>query len=261
MTLLEHYLTYLSEICEGTRTPPEGICLTKTGDMERAIELQQQISQIGIPEFVKLCAAQDGTELPEEELQSFDASEMLAALSKMNAGEAAPGQEAPAEEEPEEPAEPVKSEIRDIYEVFLDSVCLEDNLLSYLIDILKRGAKEEFQTLSHAAARTLLDMDEFLLWLGNKEAFAGPDERACAAIMDACLARLMQEGQQELAAALLSGDETTFKLFRTQAPELVHLPDATYTWYAQNYLDRYYPVRFILKMNGVKFPDITQKEL
>ena len=144
--------------------------------------------------------------------------------------------------------------------MFLDSVCLEDNLLSYLIDILKRGAKDEFQTLSHAAARTLLDMDEFLLWLGNKEAFAGPDERACAAIMDGCLNRLMQEGQRELAAALLSGDETTFKLFRTQAPELVHLPDATYEWYAQNYLDRYYPVRFILRMNGVVFPELTQKE-
>ena len=154
----------------------------------------------------------------------------------------------------------INDEIRDIYEVFLDSVCLEDNLLSYLIDILKRGAQDEFQTLSHAAARTLLDMDEFLLWLGNKEAFAGPDERACAAIMDGCLNRLMQEGQRELAAALLSGDETTFKLFRTQAPELVHLPDATYEWYAQNYLDRYYPVRFILRMNGVVFPELTQKE-
>ena len=105
-----------------------------------------------------------------------------------------------------------------------------------------------------------MDMDEFLLWLGNKEAFAGPDERACAAIMDGCLNRLMQEGQRELAAALLSGDETTFKLFRTQAPELVHLPDATYEWYAQNYLDRYYPVRFILRMNGVAFPELAQKE-
>ena len=58
----------------------------------------------------------------------------------------------------------------------------------------------------------------------------------------------------------MSGDETTFKLFRTQAPELVHLPDATYEWYAQNYLDRYYPVRFILRMNGVVFPELTQKE-
>ena len=154
MTLLERYLNYLSQICEGSRTPPEGILLTRTGDMEKAVELQQQIAGLGIPEFVKRCAAQ----------------------------------EAPAEEEAQ--PEPVKTEIRDIYEVFLDSVCLEDNLLSYLIDILKRGAKDEFQTLSHAAARTLLDMDEFLLWLGNKEAFAGPDERACAAIMDGCLNRL-----------------------------------------------------------------------
>ena len=257
MTLLERYLNDITELCEGTRTLPEGIVLTKTGDMEKAIELQQQIARIGIPEFVKRCAAQDGEVIPDEELQSFDPSKMLAALSQMDAGEEASAPEAP---EPEAPAGPVKTEARDIYEVFLDSVCLEDNLLSYLIDILKRGAKEEFQTLSHAAARTLLDMDEFLLWLGHKEAFAGPDERACAAIMDGCLMRLMQEGQKELAAALLSGDEKTFLLFRTQAPELLHLPDATFEWFTQNYLDRYYPVRFILKMNGVEFPELTQKE-
>ena len=256
MTLLQHYLTYLSEICEGSRKAPDGIMLTKTGDMEKAIELQQQIASIGIPEFVRLCAAQDGETIPEEELESFDPSQMLAALSNLEAAQETA--EEPAQEET--PEEPVKSEIRDIYEVFLDSVCLEDNLLSYLIDIAKRGAKDEFQTLSHAAARTLLSLDEFLLWLGNKEALAGPDERACAAIMDAALARLMQEEQRELAAALLSGDETTFKLFRTEAPELVHLPDATYEWYVQNYLDRYYPVRFIMKMNGVEFPDIPTKE-
>ena len=52
MTLLERYLNYLSQLCEGSRTPPEGIVLTKTGDMEKAIELQQQIARIGIPEFV-----------------------------------------------------------------------------------------------------------------------------------------------------------------------------------------------------------------
>ena len=40
----------------------------------------------------------------------------------------------------------------------------------------------------------------------------------------------------------------------------MHLPDATYEWYAQNYLDRYYPVRFILRMNGVAFPELAQKE-
>ena len=63
-----------------------------------------------------------------------------------------------------------------------------------------------------------------------------------------------QEGETELIAALLSGDEKTFKLFRTQAPELVHLPDATYEWYSKHYLDRYYPVRFILHHQGIEFP-------
>ena len=260
MTLLERYLNYLSQICEGSRKAPDGITLTKTGDMEKAIELQQQIAAIGIPEFVRLCAAQDGETIPEEELESFDPSQMLAALSNLEAAQKSE-EEQPPEETPGEPEEPVKSEIRDIYEVFLDSVCLEDNLLSYLIDIAKRGAKDEFQTLSHAAARTLLSLDEFLLWLGNKEALGRPRRAGVRGDYGRGVGpRLMQEGQRELAAALLSGDETTFKLFRTEAPELVHLPDATYEWYVQNYLDRYYPVRFIMKMNGVEFPDIPTKE-
>ena len=72
--------------------------------------------------------------------------------------------------------------------------------------------------------------------------------------MDKCLYRLEQEGELELIAALLSGDEKTFKLFRTQAPELVHLPDATYEWYCKHYLDRYYPVRFILHHQGIELP-------
>ena len=67
-------------------------------------------------------------------------------------------------------------------------------------------------------------------------------------------AELEAEGEMELAAALLCGDEQTFKLFRTQAPELVHLPDATYEWYCKNYLDSYYPVRFILHHQGIEFP-------
>ena len=157
----------------------------------------------------------------------------------------------PAEEAPQEP---VRTETRDIFEIFLDSVCLDDALLTYLIDILKRRSEPEFAKLSHAAARTELKLDDFLAWLGNMELLAGEDEQACAAIMDKCLYRLEQEGEMELIAALLSGDETTFKLFRTQAPELVHLPDATYEWYCRHYLDRYYPVRFILHHQGIEFP-------
>ena len=66
--------------------------------------------------------------------------------------------------------------------------------------------------------------------------------------------RLAAEGQKELIAALLCGDRTTFELFRCDAPELVHLPEATYEWYEKNYLAGYYPVRYMLKFNGVAFP-------
>lgn len=66
--------------------------------------------------------------------------------------------------------------------------------------------------------------------------------------------RLRQEGRLELMAALLSGDRHTFESFRCEAPELVHLPQATYDWYCRNYLDRDYPFRMLLKCNGVTFP-------
>ena len=52
-------------------------------------------------------------------------------------------------------------------------------------------------------------------------------------------------------AALLSGDRKTFELFRCEAPELVHLPQATFEWYAENYLDHYYPIRCLIRFNGI----------
>ncbi len=48
----------------------------------------------------------------------------------------------------------------------------------------------------------------------NKGALGDDEERACAAVMDACLERLRQEGRLELLAALLSGDQHTFETFR-----------------------------------------------
>lgn len=220
MSLIPYYLQYVSEICEGTRKAPAGIVLTEQEDLKKALQLQAEITKLGIPAFVKACAEADGTEIPQEEYDSFDPAELNTAIAQLAA--ASQPQE-PAEEAPQEP---VRTETRDIFEIFLDSVCLDDALLTYLIDILKRRSEPEFAKLSHAAARTELKLDDFLAWLGN----------------------------MELIAALLSGDETTFKLFRTQAPELVHLPDATYEWYCRHYLDRYYPVRFILHHQGIEFP-------
>ena len=228
MSLIPYYLQYLSEICEGTRQAPEGLALSEQDDLKKALQLQAGIAEMGIPAFVRACAAQDGTEIPQSDYDSFDPAELNAAIAQLAAAaQPQETQEAPAA--PAAPQEPVRTETRDIFEIFLDSVCLDDDLLTYLIDILKRHAEPEFTKLSHAAARTELKLDK-------------------------ALHRLEQEGEMELAAALLSGDETTFKLFRTQAPELVHLPDATYEWYCKNYLDRYYPVRFILHHQGIEFP-------
>lgn len=243
--MTQYYLKYFCALCDGTMAPPEGITLTGGDADARAAALLSQIEAMGAAEFVRRCAQAAGEELPQEVFDRFDPAQIAAQLEVASKGEA------PAQQTQEASQAPVSSEIRNIYEVFLDSVCLDDALVQYLIDILKREAKDEFDTLSRAAARTRLDMDDFLRWFSTKELRATDEEKACAVIMDACLARLQSEGELELLAALLSGDEKTFRLFRTQAPELVHLPDATYEWYCRNYLDKYYPVRFLMRFHGV----------
>ena len=157
MSLIPYYLQYVSEICEGTRKAPAGIVLTEQEDLKKALQLQAEITKLGIPAFVKACAEADGTEIPQEEYDSFDPAELNTAIAQLAA--ASQPQE-PAEEAPQEP---VRTETRDIFEIFLDSVCLDDALLTYLIDILKRRSEPEFSKLSHAAARTELKLDEAAL--------------------------------------------------------------------------------------------------
>lgn len=253
MEILQYFLQYFQELCEGRFPVPEGLTVTGADADARAEELQGQIAALGIPEFVRLCAAARGDVIDPAAFERYDPAALGALGGALAQG--AQAEQPETENAPEEPEEPVKSEIRDIYEVFLDSVCLDDRLVEYLIDVVKRHDTEEFKKLSHAAARTLLDMDEFLLWLGNKQWLAPPEEQDCVQIMDACLERLAGEGQRELLAALLSGDEQTFCRFRCDAPELRQLPQATFEWYSTYYLDRYYPVRFLMKCNGVKFPE------
>ena len=232
MTLWERYLRYFSEVCAGTRPLPPGLTSQAEDEMAKVVELQTQVLAMGIPAFAAACAAQDGETIPQAELDGFDLQAVLQSLE-------------------EKPAEPVKTEIRNIYEVFLDSVCLEESLLAYLIDLLRRDDRAGFKKLSRVAARTHLDMDDFRVWLGNKELLGDEEEQLCVRVMDQCLTRLMDEGGAEVAAALLSGDEKTFLAFRAEAPELLHLPAATYQWFCKNYLDRYYPVRFMIRANGV----------
>ena len=49
MTLFEYYLQYMTRICEGSLEAPEGIILTETDEVRRAMELQQQVGTMGIP--------------------------------------------------------------------------------------------------------------------------------------------------------------------------------------------------------------------
>ena len=251
MTLFDYYLQYMTQVWEGKRPAPEGITLPEDGDEAARIQaLGRQLQAMGMAGFVRACAAQDGMVLPEELFvtESSDLGGFQVFLQGAETPEAAP--EAPAQ-----PPEPDPDAGKHAFEVFLDCIAMDDGLVQYLIDVLKRMDRAEFFKLSQIATKLDLDPEEFLYWLAHRQDYAGEEERACAAVMDAVLLRLAEEGRLDAVAALLSGDRKTFEALRCEAPELVHAPVATYDWYVQHYLDRDYPIRLIMRLNGVKFPD------
>lgn len=250
MGLFDYYLRYMTELLEGSRPAPEGITLTAEDDEGRTRQITEQLAAMGAAGFVRACAAQDGETLPEELFSGDSGMAGFEAFLKSTRQEEAP--------QPEVPAEPDPDAGKHAFEVFLDCVAMDDGLVQYLIDVLKRRDWKEFYKLSQITTRMDLDPEEFLYWLGHREDYADDEERSCAVIMDSCLERLMNEGKLELAAALLSGDQTTFDRFRCDAPELVHLPQATYEWFSRHYLDRDYPIRVLMKWNGVTFPEERQ---
>ena len=240
MTLFDYYLQYMTEVWEGKRPAPEGITLPDSGDESTRIQaLGQQLQAMGMAAFVRACAAQDGDALPEELFT-----------------ESAPVPDAPpAPQADAAPSKPDPDAGKHAFEVFLDCIAMDDGLVQYLIDVLKRMDRAEFFKLSQITTKLDLDPEEFLYWLAHRQDYAGEDEQICAAVMDAALLRLAEEGRLDVVAALLSGDRKTFEALRCEAPELVHLPAATYDWYARHYLDRDYPIRLIMRLNGVKFPE------
>lgn len=260
MELFTLYLQYLSEICEGTRKAPVGVEVPEASAEEKAVAVQQAAMAMGIPAFVRACADAEGRQVPQQWYHEFDLAQVMQIAQQLGGQipseegqpeaqettQAAQEDTTPKIEEPDGP--------RNACEVLLDCCLLDDNLFSYLMEVLKTHDALGFFRLSQVTARKEIKMEDFLIWMGNKEIDAPEEERACVAIMDACLQRLADEKEHELLAALMSGDQKTFELFRCDAPELKHLPDATYAWYSRNYLDQYYPVRIMMKLHGIQFP-------
>ncbi|MBR6825348.1 MAG: hypothetical protein IKM59_02255 [Oscillospiraceae bacterium] len=287
MEVIKRYFLYMQEISEGNRPLPEGMTLTQAEPFARAGELQGQIMEMGVPAFVSLCAAQDGQTLSQEDLAAFRQEDLMAALQAMlaspegsaddtlraecpttlqddtpsPANSEATGTEAPQEEDDSAPPQIDEPDgPRSAYEVLIDCCCLDEKLMYYLIDVLKRHSEEEFQKLALVTARKAFTIEDFLYWYAVKPSRGSREELVCVTLMDTCFDRLAKEGQVELIAALISGDQKTFELFRCDAPELVHFPVATFEWFEQYYLQGLYPLRYMLKFNGVKFPKTVLKE-
>lgn len=248
MTLFDYYLRYMQELFEGQRQPPEGITLTAVEENERMRELSEQLSRLGVSAFVRACAAQDGTALDESLFtENADPASLFAEMMRAEAPAKTPAAEDPSADDPDRGKHP--------FEVLLDCVALDDELMQYFIEVLKKDDRKEFFKISRICTKLDLDPHEFLYWLGHREDFGTEEERTCAAVMDGCMRRLIAEKRLDVLAALLSGDQKTFESFRCEAPELMHLREATFDWYSRNYLDRDYPIRILMQFRGVVFPD------
>ena len=90
MTLFERYLEYMTQVFDGSRPAPEGIRLTETENGPRMQELSWQLQEMGIAAFVRACASQDGTELPEEIYREDGLQELGQFLQQAGAGDAQP---------------------------------------------------------------------------------------------------------------------------------------------------------------------------
>ena len=259
MELCERYLHYMSALCEGTMPAPPELALTADTTEERAAQLQSALKSMSVPDFVRLCAKSAGDELDEAIFDHFSEEDFSRALLQMLTAAAEP--EEVEEQPPAAETTPDPDAGKHAFEVFCDCLMLDENLIAYLIDVLKANDRAGFYKLSQVTTQLDLDPREFLYWLAHREDYAETDEeRACAVILDTCLDRLRAEGQMDVAAALLSGDRMTFDALRCEAPELRQLPVATYVWFEKNYLDRDYPLRFVLRCNGVEFPETLKKE-
>ncbi|MBP3412947.1 MAG: hypothetical protein J6K89_06765, partial [Oscillospiraceae bacterium] len=177
MTVIERYFLYIQQINEGERALPQGMTLSQTDPLAKAGELQAQIQDMGIPSFLKLCAAQDGEELSQEYLDSFRQEDLVEALQAMLSTEMP--EEAPQEDDSAPPQIQEPDGPRSAYEVLIDCCSLDEKLMYYLIDVLKRGAEEEFQKLALVTTRKAFTQADFLYWYSTKAQRGSEEELIC----------------------------------------------------------------------------------
>ena len=170
MELCERYLHYMSALCEGAMPAPPELALTADTTEERAAQLQSALKSMSVPDFVRLCAKSAGDELDEAIFDHFSEEDFSRALLQMFTAAAEPGEV--EEQPPAAETTPDPDAGKHAFEVFCDCVELDEQLVAYLIDILKCGDKAAFYKLSQVTTQLDLDPREFLYWLAHREDYA-----------------------------------------------------------------------------------------
>ena len=120
MELCEHYLHYMSALCEGTMPAPLELALTADTTEERAAQLQSALKDLSVPDFVRLCAKSAGDELDEAIFDHFSEEDFSRALLQMLTAAAEP--EEVEEKPPAAESAPDPDTGKHAFEVFCDCV-------------------------------------------------------------------------------------------------------------------------------------------
>ena len=142
MELCERYLHYMSALCEGTMPAPPELALTADTTEERAAQLQSALKRLSVPDFVRLCAKSAGDTPDETMFDDFSEEEFSRALLQLLTAAAKP--EGAGEAPPAAASAPDPDAGKHAFEVFCDCVELDEQLVAYLIDVLKRQDKTAF---------------------------------------------------------------------------------------------------------------------
>lgn len=197
MELFALYLQFLSEICEGTRPAPAGITVPASGAEEKVQAVQQAALEMGIDAFVRACAEAEGREVPQEWYDNFDLAQVIQAMGQF--GQAKRRNRRPRRRPPRQMRQTTRRTRRrrsrsPTARATPARSCLTAAYWRMICSRIwwscsRQRMKWGFFRLSQVTARKQISLEDFLIWLGNKELDASEEEQACVAILDACLQR------------------------------------------------------------------------
>lgn len=137
---------------------------------------------------------------------------------------------------------------------FLDNVMNDETHLLHLIDALVTDDDPKLLQLFDKLNVKGYTKNEFLFWWNARHCSIWYDYRFCISTMDTLLLEQVKQGYKKEVMDFLQGEEVAFK-FLLENGDLRESENFDYEFVKENYLDKGYGLRVLLKIQGVVFPE------